>query len=170
MKRIILLLAVVFLMVSCEKVDVQDNEAVETKNEAQSADEQPATTVMTPGTVATIAIGDTSFSVEIAESEAERAKGLMDRESLPINNGMWFIFPEMGDEKFWMKNTLIPLDIIFIDDKMKVVHIVENAKPESTELIGSPAPFQYALEINGGLVEAKAIDVGDFVEKRIGPK
>ncbi|MBT3181008.1 MAG: DUF192 domain-containing protein [Deltaproteobacteria bacterium] len=170
MKRIILLTAIAFLMFSCEKVDVNTEEAVDSKNEPEVAEEQPSTTVMTPGTVATIVVGDVPFSVEIAESDVERAKGLMNRESLPINNGMWFIFPAMGDEQFWMKNTLIPLDIIFIDDNMKVVHIAENAKPESTELIGSPSSFQYVLEINGGLSEVKGIEVGDVVEKRVGPK
>lgn len=95
------------------------------------------------------------FNVEIADSYYERMKGLMDREKLDENNGLLFIFPEENTWGFWMKNTLIPLDIIWVDENMKIVHIKENAHP--CEEIPCPiylpkTKAKYVLEINSGLV------------------
>jgi len=120
--------------------------------------------------LATIVIGDHDFSAEIAKSDAERAKGLMGRESLAKNFGMWFEFPQMGNYKFWMKDTMIPLDLLFIDSDMKVVDIIKNTSPNSTETLSSSAPFQYVLELNAGAADEDEIKIGDTVEKRIGPK
>ena len=125
---------------------------------------------MAPTSAATIVIGDNAFTVEVAKTPEERARGLMNRESLAQNAGMWFIFPEMGDEKFWMKDTLIALDLVYVDDDMKVVHIIENAVPESTELLSSPSEFQYVLEIAAGMAEERGIKTGDVVQYRIGPQ
>lgn len=159
--------AVLILFVgACEKMAV-DKKAKAVQDEAV-AEEPSVSTAMTPGTVATIVVGETPFSVEIAKTDAERAKGLMGRESLAANSGMWFVFPAMGEEKFWMKDTLIPLDLIYVDDNMKVVHVIENAPPESTELLISSAPFQYVLEVNAGTVDEHDIKVGDAVQRRIG--
>lgn len=158
------------LLASCEKMDVKtQSSGGEQKSSAATSEEQPATTALTPGTVATIVVGDAPFSVEIAETDEERAKGLMNRESLAANSGMWFVFPQMGSEKFWMKDTLIPLDLIFVDNNMKVVHVIKNAPAMSTEILSSPASFQYVLEVNAGTADNKGIAVGDTVEKRIGP-
>jgi uncharacterized membrane protein (UPF0127 family) len=122
------------------------------------------------GTMATVVVAETPFTVEIAETDAQKAHGLMGRESLPENAGMWFVFDEPVQEQFWMKDTLIPLDMIFVGDDMKIVSIVKNAKPLSEELISSTAPYKFVLEVNGGLADKYGFKVGDAVEKRIGPQ
>ena len=176
MKTRYFIFVVIFLMSSflaCQKMDVQ--ETAQEPNEESAAVEEEAvdsqpTIDLTQGTAATIVVGDAPFSVEIAISEEERAKGLMNRESLAKDSGMWFVFPSMVQEKFWMKNTLIPLDLIFVDENMKVVYIIENAPAESTELLSSSVPYKYVLEIAGGSVEEKGIEVDDTVEKRVGSR
>jgi uncharacterized membrane protein (UPF0127 family) len=122
----------------------------------------------TSGTVETITVGSTPFSVEIATTDDEKAKGLMGRESLPDNSGMWFVFDGPVQEKFWMQGMVIPLDLIFVGQDMKVVHTIENAVPGSTELLTSPTPFQYVLEINAGKIAKGGIKVGDEVKRSIG--
>jgi len=119
-------------------------------------------------TVSTIVVGDTPFSVEIAATDEEKARGLAGRESLPENSGMWFVFAEPVQEKFWMQGMEIPLDLIFVDEDMQVVHIYPDAAPGSTELITSPSPYMYVLEINAGESEASGLKVGDKVTKSVG--
>ncbi len=107
------------------------------------------------------------FNVEIADSEEERKKGLMFREFLDKDYGMLFILPNKGKYYFWMKNTSIPLDIIWIDDNIKVINIKENALPCTTnncEIFSSEKEALYVLEINGGLIKEYNIKVGDEVE------
>jgi len=93
------------------------------------------------------------FSVELVEDEPSRARGLMYRETLAQDAGMLFIFPEEDNYPFWMKNTLIPLDIIWIDADWKVVHIasaVQPCKSEPCEVINPGAYAKYVLELNSG--------------------
>ncbi len=107
------------------------------------------------------------FDVEIADSLSERKQGLMYREHLEENKGMLFIFDEQKIHPFWMKNTLIPLDIIWIDEQMEIVSIFPNAQPCKTEQCDSIRPLKkakYVLEINGGMAAEKGIDVHDFIE------
>ncbi|MBN2459693.1 DUF192 domain-containing protein [Candidatus Woesearchaeota archaeon] len=104
------------------------------------------------------------FEVEVADEPGERAQGLMHRESLDESKGMLFIFEQQETYSFWMKNTLIPLDIIWIDEKQKVVHIARNAQPctgQECPSINPGAQAKYALEINANLSERKGISVGD---------
>lgn len=129
----------------------------------------------TPGTVSSVIIAaeksPAEFKVEIAETDAERAHGLMQRESLPADQGMWFVFPrtvEPLEGRFWMKDTKIPLDIIFVDETMKVVCVIENTVPESTELLSSSASFRYVLEVTAGTAEKFGIKAGDEVKRAIG--
>jgi uncharacterized membrane protein (UPF0127 family) len=101
-------------------------------------------------------------TVEIVRTEAERARGLMHRASLGTDAGMLFIFEETGDHAFWMKNTLIPLDMIFIGEDGRVTGIVARAAPGSLEpRLGGPSRF--VLEVNGGWAEAHGISAGDTV-------
>ncbi len=93
----------------------------------------------------------TSFNVEIARTDEERARGLMFRKSLPEDRGMLFIFENERDHHFWMKNTYIPLDMIFINSNLEVVGIFENATPMSLDSISIGKSSRYVLEINGGL-------------------
>src|SRR5690606_4004204 len=105
--------------------------------------------------------GDRAVDVEVARSAYERSKGLMDRTSLPHNQGMLFIFEEMGQRSFWMRNTRIALDIIFVDDKYKIVSIHQNAVPMSEESLLSKGPAQYVIEVNAGYTDLYKIKPGD---------
>ncbi|MCK0177838.1 DUF192 domain-containing protein [Flavobacteriaceae bacterium S0862] len=101
------------------------------------------------------------FNIEIADNEYETQTGLMDRKSMKDTNAMLFIFPDMQLRSFYMKNTLIPLDIIYLDNNYTIVSIQENAKPLDEASLSSGSPAQYVLEINGGLSQQLKIKVGD---------
>lgn len=101
------------------------------------------------------------FNIEIADNEYETQTGLMDRKSMKDTNAMLFIFPDMQLRSFYMKNTLIPLDIIYLDNNNTIVNIQENAKPLDEASLPSGSPAQYVLEINGGLSQQLNIEVGD---------
>ena len=103
------------------------------------------------------------FDVEIAASQRQQAKGLMNRKSMAPNEGMLFIFGHSRKTAFWMKNTLIPLDMIFIDKNGRIDHIHHNAKPLDEAQITSPRPVAAVLEINGGQAGSWGIEVGDTV-------
>ncbi len=104
-----------------------------------------------------------AVDVELARNDRERARGLMDRPSLPENAGMLFVFDESAVQSFWMKNTLIPLDMLFISDDGHVVGIVESAEPRtlSPRTVGKPS--RYVLEVNGGWSRAHGVRAGDRV-------
>ncbi len=101
--------------------------------------------------------------VELARTDAERARGLMWRERLDPDAGMLFLFEETAPHGFWMKNTLIPLDMIFIADDGRIVGIVESAAPQTTTLRETGAPSRYVLEVNGGWTAARGVRAGDRV-------
>ena len=90
------------------------------------------------------------ISIEIAATEGERALGLMYRKSLPEKSGMLFIFPDEAPRSFWMKNTYVPLDMIFLNAKMEVVSQVENATPLTESPRESHVPAKYVLEVAAG--------------------
>lgn len=104
-----------------------------------------------------------SFLVEIADTEQSRAQGLMNRTDMPKGHGMLFVFPNSQFRSFWMKNTLIPLDIIYIDEKGVIGHIHHHAIPHDLTGIPSQIPAMYVLEINGGVASERGITVGDNV-------
>lgn len=106
------------------------------------------------------------FDVELAKTGNEQRKGLMFRESLDEDKGMLFIFEKEGNYPFWMKNTLIPLDIIWIDSNYTVVFINKNTQPCEDIICDSFDPQRYALyvlEINAGLADKIGLKVGDKV-------
>lgn len=107
------------------------------------------------------------FEVELARSPAERAQGLMYRQHMAQDRGMLFIFSENGASPFWMKNTLIPLDIIFVDAHKKIVNIVAMATPQTETPRMPTGNYRYVLEINGGLAEKAGIKPGDRLEFEI---
>lgn len=114
-----------------------------------------------------VCVKNKCFEVEIADTEKEREIGLMNREYLAPNGGMLFVFGQAGIYSLWMKNTLIPLDMIWIDENNKIIFIKENAEPckiERCESFGSNKKAKYVLEINGGLVEDMGFEIGDGVE------
>lgn len=103
------------------------------------------------------------LDVEIAQSEAERAKGLMFRNALPNNSGMLFVFPDLRTPAFWMKNTWIPLDMVFIGGDSKIVSIYEMAMPQDLTPISPDMPVRAVLELNGGLAGRWGIGAGDKI-------
>ena len=103
------------------------------------------------------------FTVELALTREEQAQGLMFRESLAPDGGMLFVFDEVRPAAFWMKNTLIPLDMLFIGADGRIVNIAEQTTPLSTESRPSAAPVRAVLEINGGLSRMLGIAPGDHV-------
>jgi uncharacterized membrane protein (UPF0127 family) len=129
---------------------------------------QPAPTTGTPATRATVTI-DTgerkvSFRVELALTPAEQERGLMFREALGADEGMLFVFDRESVHTFWMKNTLIPLDMLFIDKDRRIVGIVENAEPKTLTGRSVGIPSQYVLEIAGGFSGNFRIRPGHVVE------
>lgn len=111
--------------------------------------------------------GPVPFSVEVAETQDQRMQGLMNRESLERGFGMYFIFEDEANRAFWMKNTLIPLDMIFIDDQGFIVHVHKNAQPCKRErclTYPSKFPAKYVLEIGGLETNEFGIEIGDRVE------
>jgi uncharacterized membrane protein (UPF0127 family) len=104
-----------------------------------------------------------AFSVELATNDAERERGLMFRKSLPEGQGMLFDFKFDQSVSFWMHNTYIPLDMIFISSNGRILHIAENATPMSDDLIPSGAPVRAVLEVIAGTVDKLSIVVGDRV-------
>jgi uncharacterized membrane protein (UPF0127 family) len=107
------------------------------------------------------------FDVELALNEAERARGLMYREKLGPYDGMLFDFYQDAPVSFWMKNTLIPLDMVFIAGDGTIKHIHANATPLSTDAIPSQFPVRAVLEVNGGAARLLGIKPGDKVKHAI---
>ncbi len=105
-----------------------------------------------------------SFDIEIADNEYETQRGLMDRKSMDNDKAMLFIFPDMRMRSFYMKSTLISLDIIYLDANNTIVSIQKNAKPLDETSLPSEAPAQYVLEINGGLCDQLDITIGDTMK------
>ena len=105
-----------------------------------------------------------SMDIEIAETGYETETGLMYRKSMGDNQGMLFIFPDIRQHFFHMKNTEFGLDIIFLDENLKIASFQENAKPFDEKLLPSQVPVKYALEINAGLSKKWLLEVGDSVE------
>lgn len=105
--------------------------------------------------------GSARFSVEVADDSAERARGLMYVEHLPAGHGMLFIYPAPHRAGFWMKNTLIPLDMIFVDGGGTVTHVHENAIPHDATVIDGGEGVVAVLELNGGMAARIGIGVGD---------
>ena len=104
--------------------------------------------------------GQARFTVELADDADERATGLMHRESMARSAGMLFVYDAPAELTFWMRNTLIELDMIFADELGRVTHIHSRAQPLDETLIPSNGPALVVLEINGGLAEAMGLDVG----------
>ena len=107
------------------------------------------------------------FTVEIVDNDADRAKGLMYRKELPEGQGMLFDFHRDQEVSFWMQNTYIPLDMIFIRGDGRISHIAENTEPLSTRLIPSNGPVRAVLEVIGGTGRKLGIAAGDRVASPI---
>jgi uncharacterized protein len=109
--------------------------------------------------------GDTlaSLSVEYANTSERIEYGMMYRKTMDPSTGMLFFMGDMQMRSFWMKNTYVSLDIIFIDDQMRIVSIQKNAKPLNTGSLPSEGPAMYVLEVKGGLCDELGISKGDRI-------
>ncbi|NND45800.1 MAG: DUF192 domain-containing protein [Xanthomonadales bacterium] len=106
------------------------------------------------------------FTVEIADDREKQALGLMYRRHLPPDHGMLFIFPREAPRSFWMKNTRIPLDILYFDSALRLVSVAANAQPcRVAQCPGYPSegPAQYVLELNAGTASALGVAAGDVL-------
>ena len=119
-----------------------------------------------PLTIATGA-GANLFTVEIADTEELRQRGLMFRQRMPENRGMLFDFGQSRPVGMWMKNTYIPLDMLFIRADGTIAYIAENTVPKSLDVVGVNEPVLAVLELAGGSAKRKGIRTGDTVYHRI---
>lgn len=103
------------------------------------------------------------IDIQLAQTDEQRADGLMYRKSMTDEQGMLFIFPDMEERAFWMKNTYISLDIIYIADNMEIVSIQKYATPLSETSLPSFKKAKYVLEVNGGFCDKYHIGYGDKI-------
>lgn len=179
MKKLICLFSVLFLgLGACEKAKKVEEEArttllpesspVETlkqeEEETEAASISVANVVLFPQGRDSILL-----SVEVASTPEERRQGLQGRENLPNRHGMWFVFESDVQDPFWMHNTPISLDILFVDKNYKIVDLIKDAVPNSDTLMVSRQPYRFALELKAGSVDENGLQVGDSVEFRLGP-
>lgn len=126
---------------------------------AANAKHEPASSLA----VRTVAGDKHLFRVYLAQTSEQRARGLMFVKSLPPDAGMLFVYGQPRMISMWMKNTFIPLDMLFIEQGGRIVHITENTTPHSLDSISSTRPALAVLEVNGGTVSRLGIRVGDTV-------
>ncbi|CAL1519225.1 DUF192 domain-containing protein [Chitinophaga sp. MM2321] len=104
------------------------------------------------------------IDIQLAKTDQQREDGLMFRKSMTDDQGMLFIFPDLEERSFWMKNTYISLDIIYINDKMEIVSIQKYATPLSEQGLPSFKKAQYVLEVNAGFSDKYHISYGDKIQ------
>lgn len=103
------------------------------------------------------------IKIELADTEAERARGMMYRKSIPTDTGMLFIMESQKMQSFYMRNTYVSLDIIFIDENKKIVNIAKETVPLTETNVSSTGPAKYVLEVAAGYTSAYGIKAGDLV-------
>ena len=121
----------------------------------------PAVKVNAGLATATVTIGGKPFTLEIADTEPKREVGLMNRDAMPAGHGMLFVFQEVKPRAFWMKNTRIPLDILYLDSSGKIVS-VGHMRPFDLNDTPSGGPILYAIELNAGA--AAGLSAGDRID------
>lgn len=146
-------------LLACEAADAGMRDAEPLAAQDPAAEEGESL----PGDRVPIRVGGVEIQVEIADEPAEHSRGLMFRESLAENEGMLFVYPEERTLGFWMKNTLIALDIAYADNQGRIVDI-QQMEPQTLETHNSAGPAMYALEMNQGWFAANGIVVGDRIE------
>ncbi len=100
------------------------------------------------------------INIELALTEAEQEQGLMNRSFMSNDQGMLFVFDKDEPRGFWMRNTIIPLDIMYVNSKMEIIHIAENTEPFSEKSIPSQGPAKYVIEVNAGFSAQYSITKG----------
>ena len=105
-------------------------------------------------------IGSKTYTLEVADTIATREHGLMERDSMPADHGMIFVFPDVAERGFWMKHTRFPLEILYVDENGRVVHWA-TMQPYDLTNIPSNGAAKYAIELNVGSVKDSGVKVGD---------
>lgn len=144
---------VLVLVTSCKEEKVVTPVKVEFKKEGELT--------LFKGTTDTII---KIFDIEIAKTPYEIQTGLMYRDAMKENQGMLFVFPDIRERSFYMKNTRFPLDLIFIDHNKRIVSFQENAKPMDESSLPSNAKAQFVLELNAGMAQKLLLEVGDKMD------
>lgn len=152
MKKLIILFLFVGVFASCQK-----NETANTTPDDEYSQVNKGLKVVN------MAVSSKTFEIEVADTEESRMIGLMNRKSMPENHGMIFVFDKDEKMNFWMKNTLIPLDIAYISKDGTILEI-HQGKPLSEASITGNYYARYALELNAGTFEKNGIKVGDKVD------
>jgi uncharacterized membrane protein (UPF0127 family) len=149
---------------------VSDLGTTSTEEAPPTTTEAPPTTEEQTGPVVVIETegGEVEVAVEVADSPEEREVGLMDRESLPAEAGMLFVFDEDHAGGFWMKNTLIPLSIAFADAEGTILGILdmEPCEADPCDIYDPGVPYRSALEVNQGAFESWGVQAGDRLSLR----
>ncbi len=105
-----------------------------------------------------------AVNIEIADDVAKRTQGLMYRDTMAETEAMLFIFPDEADRSFWMKNCILPLDIVYVNADKRIITIQRNAVPYSEASIPSNGPAQYVVEVNAGFCDRHHINPGDHLQ------
>jgi hypothetical protein len=124
-----------------------------------ACDRPPASNLPT----ASITVGKKTYTLEIAARDADREHGLMERDSMPADHGMIFVFRDRQMRNFWMKHTRIPLDILFLDSDGSIVSI-HHMDPYLLDGVPSGLPAQYAIELNAGHASESGVKVNDVLQ------
>lgn len=154
MKKLFVFLFVATALVSCKE---SSNTKTVKKADITFTKEGELTLSKADGTKVT------TLDIEFAKTNYERETGLMYRKSMEDNQGMLFIFASSLPQSFYMKNTLIPLDIIYLDENKKIVSFQKNAQPLNETGLPSGVPAMYVLEVNAGLVDTWSLAIGDKI-------
>ncbi len=107
-----------------------------------------------------------SIDIEIADNDAKRTQGLMYRDSMAENEGMLFVFPDEDERSFWMKNTIMPLDIIYVNAKNQIITTQKNTGPYSEDSVPSNGPAKYVVEVNAGFCDRHSVKPGNHIDWR----
>jgi uncharacterized membrane protein (UPF0127 family) len=167
MKRTVVLIITVLLIAGCGGADEGSGGSSDDNGDTRSAEGQGSTSGGSSLATSTVRIGvsggeSVEIEVEIADDTEEMARGLMGRTALAEDAGMLFVYPDERELSFWMKDTLIPLSIAFMDSEGRIVDIqdmkaLDDAPPHYT----SAEPARYALEVNEGFFDERGVEVGD---------
>jgi uncharacterized protein len=127
----------------------------------------PSTSIRKDGTLNFVHLGEsikTSIAIEIADTPETQMKGLMGRSTLDDSSGMLFVFERLEPQKFWMKNTPVPLDIIFVGGDGCIVNIVESTPPLSNQSYWSKGPIKYVVEVRAGFAKRFQLDTDTCIQ------
>ena len=159
MTRLSFILAFVLLATGCSQPEVEQPADDESANEAVSIPFRKDGSL----TISRDEEVYLTLDIEIADTDSSRNRGLMQRDGLPERTGMWFIFDQESEQGFWMANTRMALDLIFVRSDGQIQSITKYVQPMRTETIPSNGPAQYVLEVEAGYSDTAGILEGDMI-------